>query len=71
MPPTRSRHREEGDRSSIRARADSAARGCSAGHTGVMGFDPTRKHKRTRFDYVYVAASVVVCVAVVIWALLG
>ena len=71
MPPMRSRHREEGDRSSIRTGADSAARGDRAGHTGAMGFDPTRKHKRTRFDYVYVAASVVVCVAVVIWALLG
>lgn len=36
-----------------------------------MGFDPTRKHKRTRFDYFYVAASVVFCVALVTWALLG
>ena len=33
-----------------------------------MGFDPTRKHKRTRFDYFYVAASVVICIALVVWA---
>lgn len=33
-----------------------------------MGFDPTRKHRKTRFDYLYVAASVVVCVALVVWA---
>ena len=39
--------------------------------TGPMGFDPTRKYRKTRFDYAYVAASVVVCVAVVLWALLG
>jgi hypothetical protein len=42
-----------------------------ARHTSAMGFDPTRKHKRTRFDYFYVAASVVFCVALVTWALLG
>lgn len=36
-----------------------------------MGFDPTRKHRKTRFDYWYVAASVVVCVSVVLWALFG
>ncbi len=41
----------------------------SAGHTPAMGFDPTRKHKRTRFDYFYVAASVIVCVALVTWAI--
>jgi hypothetical protein len=37
--------------------------------TAHVGFDPTRKHKRTRFDYVYVAASVIVFVALVVWAL--
>jgi len=36
-----------------------------------MGFDPTRKHRRTRFDYVYVVASVLVCIALVTWALLS
>ena len=39
------------------------------GHTWTVGFDPTRKYKKTRFDYAYVAASVIVCVALVIWAL--
>ena len=43
--------------------------GRSVGHTATMGFDPTRTHKRTRFDYFYVAASVIVCVALVTWAL--
>ena len=43
--------------------------GRSVGHTAPMGFDPTRTHKRTRFDYFYVAASVIVCVALVTWAL--
>jgi hypothetical protein len=36
-----------------------------------MGFDPTRRHRRTRFDYFYVAAAGLVCVALVLWALLG
>jgi hypothetical protein len=40
-------------------------------HTSRVGFDPTRKHKRTRFDYFYVAASVIVCVALVTWAFLS
>lgn len=43
----------------------------ASGETGAMGFDPTRKHKRTPFDYVYVAAGVVVCVLLVVWALAG
>ncbi|CAB4834289.1 unannotated protein [freshwater metagenome] len=42
-----------------------------ARHTALVGFDPTRKHKRTRFDYFYVAASVLICVALVTWALLS
>ena len=36
-----------------------------------MGLDPTRKHRRTRFDYFYVAAALIVCVGLVLWALLG
>ena len=44
----------------------SAVRRCD---TAAMGFDPTRKHKKTRFDYFYVTASVIVCVALVIWAM--
>jgi hypothetical protein len=34
-----------------------------------VGFDPTRKYKKTRFDYVYVVASVLVAVALVVWVL--
>jgi len=36
-----------------------------------MGFDPTRKHQRTRFDYWFVAGGIVVLVALVLWAFLG
>jgi len=36
-----------------------------------VGFDPTRKHRRSSFDYWYVAAGVLVCVLLVIWALFG
>lgn len=36
-----------------------------------MGFDPTRKHKRTRFDYWYVAAGLSVFVLLVLWAFIG
>ena len=62
------------DRGSICGGCDSAvaaAHGAtrSVGHTAPMGFDPTRTHKRTRFDYFYVAASVIVCVALVAWAI--
>jgi hypothetical protein len=42
-----------------------------AAHTDRMGFDPTRRYRRTRFDYVYVAAGLLVCVLLVIWALFG
>jgi hypothetical protein len=37
----------------------------------AMGFDPTRKHRRTRADYVYVAAGLLVCAALLAWAFLG
>jgi len=40
-------------------------------HTPSMGFDPTRRYKRTWHDYVYVAASVLLCLALVSWALFG
>jgi len=33
--------------------------------------NPFRAHRRTPLDYVFVAASVVVCVLLVAWALLG
>ena len=36
-----------------------------------MGFDPTRKHTRSRFDYWFVAAALVVAALLVLWAFLG
>jgi hypothetical protein len=36
-----------------------------------VGFDPRRRHKRTSFDYVFVAASVVVAVGLLVWAVFG
>jgi hypothetical protein len=36
-----------------------------------LGFDPTRKYKRTRFDYFYVAAGVMICIALILWAFLA
>jgi hypothetical protein len=36
-----------------------------------LGFDPTRKHTRTRFDYFYVAAGLILCALLVVWALFG
>jgi hypothetical protein len=43
----------------------------AARHTAGVGFDPTRKHRRSNFDYFYVGAGVLVCVALVLWALFG
>jgi hypothetical protein len=60
-----------GDDSAVAGAVGGVAFGVAPGETGCMGFDPTRKHKRTPFDYVYVAAGVVVCVALVVWALVG
>ena len=36
-----------------------------------VGFNPFRQQRRSYADYVMVAAAVVVCVALVAWALLG
>jgi hypothetical protein len=36
-----------------------------------MGFDPNRPMRKSRFDYLYVAAAVAVVVALVLWAILG
>lgn len=42
------------------------------GHdTGAMGFNPFRQTRRSPADYVMVAAALVVCVALVAWALVG
>ena len=37
----------------------------------AMGFNPHRQTRRGPADYVLVAAALVVCVALVAWALLG
>ena len=42
-----------------------------AGQTGGMGLDPTRRHVRRTSDYVFVAAALIVAVALVAWAFLG
>lgn len=36
-----------------------------------VGFDPSRKHQRSNFDYWFVAGAIVVCIALVLWAFLG
>lgn len=36
-----------------------------------VGFDPTRKHRRTNFDYMFVGFAILVCAALVLWAFLG
>lgn len=44
------------------------------GETAILatvGFDPTRRHQRTRFDVVFVVAGILVAVALVAWALFG
>jgi len=36
-----------------------------------VGFNPYHKHRARTSDYVLVAAAVVVCVALLVWALVG
>jgi hypothetical protein len=36
-----------------------------------VGFDPTRRHRRSPLDYVMVGAALAVCVALVAWAVFG
>jgi hypothetical protein len=36
-----------------------------------MGFNPSRPRRKSSFDYVYVAAAVLVALGLVLWALLG
>ena len=46
--------------------------GCAAPrHTGSMGFDPTRKHRKSPLDYVFVGVGVALCIGLVAWALFG
>ena len=41
------------------------------GDTWQMGFNPHRTHRRSPFDYVMVAAALVICLGLVLWAVLG
>jgi hypothetical protein len=36
-----------------------------------MGFDPNRRRVPRRSDTVFVAAAIVVCIALVLWTVLG
>jgi hypothetical protein len=36
-----------------------------------MGFNPFRPQRRSAADYVMVAAALVICLALVVWAILG
>jgi hypothetical protein len=36
-----------------------------------VGFNPFRKQKRSYADYLLVAAALVVCIALVAWAIFG
>jgi hypothetical protein len=36
-----------------------------------MGFNPHQKRKTTPFDYAVVAAALLICVALVTWAIAG
>jgi hypothetical protein len=40
-------------------------------HTEVVGLNPYRPQRRRTSDYVFVAAAVVVTIALLAWALLG
>jgi hypothetical protein len=37
----------------------------------AMGFNPYRPQRRSAADYVFVAAGLLVCAALLVWALLG
>ncbi len=41
------------------------------GILAAVGFNPHRQQRRTPFDYVMVAAALLVCLGLVIWAVLG
>jgi len=36
-----------------------------------MGFNPQRVHRRSPFDYVLVAAALVICAGLILWAIVG
>ena len=39
--------------------------------TAPMGYNPYRKHRSTRLDYVLLAAAAIVAAGLVVWALVG
>ena len=41
------------------------------GDTGDVGFNPFQQRRRSTADYVMVAAAVVICAALVVWAAFG
>ena len=43
----------------------------TAAYWAAMGFNPFRQQRRSNADYLMVAAALVVCAALVLWALLG
>jgi hypothetical protein len=36
-----------------------------------VGFNPDRKHRRSNWDYVFVAAALLAAAGVLVWAVLG
>lgn len=38
---------------------------------GPMGFNPERSYRRRPSDYLLVAAAIAICIAALVWALLG
>ena len=43
----------------------------AAAYWAAMGFNPFRQQRRSNADYLMVAGALLVCAALVIWALLG
>jgi hypothetical protein len=41
------------------------------GDTGPVGLNPFRQQRRSSADYLMVAAALLVCAALVVWAFLG
>ncbi len=40
-------------------------------HTVVVGLDPTRHHRRSHLDYVFVVGATVAAIGLVAWAVFG
>ena len=43
----------------------------SADDTDAMGFNPQRKRVARKSDYLFVGATVVACIGLLLWTLLG